>query len=115
MLNDSQQRPISIAANGSTSTLPPNFTLQQSQAAATPAKVIRIFEIFIVKLSFLRFHFHRESHPHPPLNENFGPYQPQRDRNLSLILRPFALVHFGQIFSMILIGQKIFEILLFIL
>jgi hypothetical protein len=33
ILNDSQQRPISIASttNGSSSTLPPNFTLQQTQ------------------------------------------------------------------------------------
>lgn len=53
MLNDSQQRPISIASNGS-STLPANFSMQQSQVTspAAPAKVNTNFG-FESKFNFL--------------------------------------------------------------
>lgn len=56
-LNDSQQRPISIAANGS-STLPANFSMQQSQTAsssASPSKVKHCQTIFLFPANSLNY------------------------------------------------------------
>lgn len=57
ILNDSQQRPISIAtsnpSNGSSNTLPPNFTLQQAQAQSLPK--VRHFSEFLKNLTNFLF------------------------------------------------------------
>jgi hypothetical protein len=40
LLNDSSQRPVSIASHGSSNTLPTNFTLQQVQAPLPKVNLI---------------------------------------------------------------------------
>lgn len=90
ILNDSQQRPISIASNGSSSTLPTNFTLQQVQsppaAAKAPVSCARVCKNFTFDLP-TNF-FIRENHQRPPANEssNQQPSAPRHVRRVNHLL-----------------------------
>lgn len=92
ILNDSQQRPISIASNGSSSTLPTNFTLQQVQsppaAPKAPVSCARVCKIFTSHLSTF---FIRENHQRPPANESSN-QQPSAPRHVRRVNHLFVFL-----------------------